>query len=462
MSPSLVDLALEVKRDEMRATQAFKSWVLLPPGTQVYPRFNWRELANKGYMENPDIFACISLLQKTVAGIDLHLYSADNDEEIEKHDLLDLLHRPNPEQPYQPFMEAVIGDLFYSGNTFIEKVGPYKNKSSQPKELWTLPPYRMHVIRGDYRGRVSGYMYMQDVLWDNWEVLHLKKYHPLDDFYGMSPIQACAINADANNAAAKWNYELVKNSGRPSGVISVNEESMDENTFEDLQYRVNQAYSGEHNAGRIITATGDLQWKQITMNPLDMDFHNMYLLNTRKICSCFGVPPQLIAEETAKTYSNFKESRQGFYKETILPLLDWILGEFNHWLVPLFGGGIYLQYDTTDIEAVAEDTNDTYDRALRALTSGAASVNETRVTLGLKKIGPEGDERLIPLNLDPESLVAMRAANGGRFVNQTTMNPISPSKKGTGPTGRPAISPDGEPVPPYKKKPEPNQDRADR
>jgi HK97 family phage portal protein len=403
-STLLNDLAYET-----RQTQAFKSWVLLPPGTQVFPRFNWRELANKGYMENPDIFACISLLQKTCAGIDLHLYSLDDDKEIDKHPLINLIRRPNPEQSYQAWMEDIVGDFFYSGNCFIEKVGPYKNKTSQPRELWTLPPYRMHVIRGDYRERVSGYMYMQDVSFNAYEVLHLKKYHPLDDFYGLSPIQACAINADANNAAAKWNYELVKNSGRPSGIVSVNEESMDENTFQELQDRMRQAYSGEQNAGRIVTTTGDLQWKQITMNPMDMDFHNMYLLNTRKICSAFGVPPQLIAEETAKTYSNFKESREGFYKETVLPLLDYLLGEFNHWLVPLFGGGVYLNYDTTEIEAIAEDTTDTYDRALRALAGGAATVNETREILGLKNLGPEADERLIPLNLTPESLAGEAA-----------------------------------------------------
>ncbi len=459
MSPNttlLNDLAL---RSETRQSQAFKSWVLLPPGTQVFPRYNWREFANKGYIENPDVFACVSLLQKTVAGIDLHLYSKSDDKEIKTHALLDLIERPNEEQAYQPWMEDVVGDLFYSGNTFIEKVGPHKNIRSQPRELWTLPPYRMHVIRGDYRERVSGYMYMQDVSFARDEILHLKRYHPLDDFYGLSPLRACALNVDANNAAMKWNYELVKNSGRPSGIVSVNEESMDENTFEEFNTSMRQAYTGEHNAGKIVTTTGDLQWKQITMNPMDMDFHNMYLTNTRKICAAFGVPPQLISEETAKTYSNFKESRQGFYKETILPLLDWILGELNHWLTPLFGGGIYLSYDVTDIEAVSEDTTDTYDRALRALAGGAATVNETRLTLGLKNLGPQCDERLIPQNLTPEDLVAGKLQMNNNLIKQG----IAPNAPAA--TGRPAISADGEKVQPatkLHKKPnkDPNNEKA--
>jgi phage portal protein BeeE len=40
-------------------------------------------------------------------------------------------------------------------------------------------------------------------------ILHMRLFHPLDDHYGMSPIEAAATAIDIHNQASKWNKALL-------------------------------------------------------------------------------------------------------------------------------------------------------------------------------------------------------------------------------------------------------------
>ena len=44
-------------------------------------------------------------------------------------------------------------------------------------------------------------------------------FHPDNDHYGMSPLEAAAIGIDIHNASGAWNKALLDNSARPSGAL---------------------------------------------------------------------------------------------------------------------------------------------------------------------------------------------------------------------------------------------------
>ena len=44
-------------------------------------------------------------------------------------------------------------------------------------------------------------------------------FHPLDDYYGLAPLEAAAVAVDTHNAAANWNKALLDNAARPSGAL---------------------------------------------------------------------------------------------------------------------------------------------------------------------------------------------------------------------------------------------------
>lgn len=52
-------------------------------------------------------------------------------------------------------------------------------------------------------------------------VLHLKTFNPLNDWYGLSPIEAAAYSIDQHNQAGAWNKAMLQNGARSSGAIVV-------------------------------------------------------------------------------------------------------------------------------------------------------------------------------------------------------------------------------------------------
>jgi HK97 family phage portal protein len=375
-------------------------------------------MAKDGFAGNPDVYTCITIKQNSVAGIPIELQRVASDGTIQvvkdlKNPYYKLLQRPNPYESWPRFIGHVVGDLQYSGDAYIERVGPTKDEHVPPKELNVLPPAEMRILRGNKQVPVSGYEWGPDIFFEPWQICHIKLYNPLDYFYGLSPLSSVSRAIEQNNAASLWNYNLLKNMGRPSGILTVADEVADEASFEEMRKKLHQQYEGSENAGRPMLLTGDMKWTQMGLNPAEMDFRMTYAANTRKICSAFGVPPQLVGELENRTYSNYGEARVAFYKETILPLMDWLLAEFDAWLTPLFGKYL-LTYDKSAVEGLQEDTNARYDRILRAVAGGVLAPNEGRAVLGYDPVD-NGDTRLIPLNLAPadvwEDIVRQRMLN---------------------------------------------------
>jgi phage portal protein BeeE len=50
-------------------------------------------------------------------------------------------------------------------------------------------------------------------------ILHTRLFHPLNDHYGLSPIEAASVAIDTHNAASRWNKSLLDNAARPSGAL---------------------------------------------------------------------------------------------------------------------------------------------------------------------------------------------------------------------------------------------------
>ena len=50
-------------------------------------------------------------------------------------------------------------------------------------------------------------------------VLHMALFHPMDDHYGMGPLEAAQTSLDIHNASAHWNKALLDNAARPSGAL---------------------------------------------------------------------------------------------------------------------------------------------------------------------------------------------------------------------------------------------------
>jgi len=221
----------------------------------------------------------------------------------------------------------------------------------------------------------------------------------------MSPIEAAARSVDQNNESRAWNVALLQNSARPPGAL-VAEQELQEEQFNRLKEQIKEQYSGAKNAGRPLLLEGGLDWKEMGLSPADMHWLEGLKLSAREIAIAFGVPPELIGDTANKTYSNYKEARQAFYTETVLPLMDWIRNELNNWLVPKFGDDrIYIDYDRDEIEALQEDRAAVWEKAMEAVKIGVLTPNEARLLLGYEEV-PGADTLMVPGNMMPLATIS--------------------------------------------------------
>jgi HK97 family phage portal protein len=274
--------------------------------------------------------------------------------EVLQHPLLDLIERPNPLQGKFEWIESAASFLYLSGNAYLESVGS-GDRSSMPKELYVLRPDRMRVVP-DPIHFVSGYEYTvsgRKVKFSSDQILHLKLFHPLDDWYGLSPVQVAALAIDKLNSGDKWNSSLLQNAAVPSGALTCKQRLTDEQ-FSRLKTEMRQQIQGVNNAREPLLLEQDLEWKELGISPKDMDWIEGLKMSALQVAQVYNVPPELIGLSPA-TYQNRKEARKALYTEVVCPLLNRFRDALNNWLVPQFGENLLLDYNKDGIEALSED-----------------------------------------------------------------------------------------------------------
>lgn len=358
---------------------AMRAILAVGPYTAKWMQTDYETFAREGYAGNSYVYACIRQIAMAVAGIPWKVYESDQKKKtFADHPLLNLIHRPNPRQSQGKFFETMVGYLFLDGNNYIERAGGIGG--GPPDELYCLRPDRVTIIPGTVLEPIAGYKYKvssQEVVFPAERVLQQKFFNPLDDWYGLSPMQAASRSVDQSNYATSWNVALLQNGAKPTGALQT-PLAIDDVQYQRLKGMIEEQYTGFANAGRPIILEGGLQWQEMGMSPLDMAWLDSQKLSARQIAMIFNIAPELIGDPDAKTFSNYAEARKALYEENILPLMDWLRDDLNQWLTPLYDSPTYIDYDRDEIEALSEDRNEIATRNNAAFAAGWITINDAR------------------------------------------------------------------------------------
>ena len=369
------------------ATSAF----MIPAGKAVWMQRDITKFADEGYRRNVIAYRAVSMIATAAASVPWKLTErrSRSSRMIDSHPLLSLLNTPNPLQGGTELCEALYAYRLIAGNAYLHAIGP---KGSAPLELHVLRPDRVAIIPGT-GGMPKAYRYtidtrtvdIADSLTGQSRVLHFKTFHPLDDWYGLSPVEAAAYSIDQHNQCSAWNQALLQNGARPSGALIVKTGdgqpgNLTESQYGRLRAQLDDQFSGSFNAGRPLLLEGGLEWKEMSLSPRDMDFLQVKNASARDIALAFGVPPQLLGIPGDNTFSNLKEARLALWEQTILPLLSSVTDALNNWLAPMFEGDLRLSFDQ-DAIPVLNDKRDTYWE--RISNASFLSDDEKRNLLGI-------------------------------------------------------------------------------
>lgn len=359
--PNLLNGFLRPEKTKASATGPLIAWSHI--GQPQWTPRRMSNLAEEGFRKNVIAYRCVMQIATAASTVPWLLYDAQGREK-DTHPLLDLLAHPNPLQDGVSFMESLHATLQIYGNAYIEAIRA-ENKSG-PVELHLLRPDRMKVIPAA-TGLPQGYVYSVNGQKTTWpadpltgqsDILHLKHYHPLDDWYGLAPMEAALQSIDQHNASGAWNQALLNQGARPSGALvyapKEGPASLTDDQLQRLREEMGQLYQGGRNAGRPLVLEGGLEWREMSLSPKDMDWLSGRNNAARDIALAFGVPAQLIGIPDAQTYANMEQARLAFYEETVLPQLTKVIAGLDHWLCPMYADRPELDYDPDGISALTE------------------------------------------------------------------------------------------------------------
>ncbi|WP_439148962.1 phage portal protein [Sulfitobacter sp.] len=348
-------------------------------------------LTRLGFCGNPVGFRSVKLIAEAAAALPLVLQDADR--RYETHPLMDLVSRPNGAQGRAELLEALYAQLLLSGNGYVEAVGA---ETGFPMELHVLRSDRMSVVPGAdgwpiaYEYAVGGRKHRFDASGQATPVCHIKNFHPQDDHYGFSPMQAAAMAMDVHNSASRWSKALLDNAARPSGAIiyrgAEGQGKLSDDQYDRLVNEMESHHQGARNAGRPMLLEGGLDWKPMGFSPSDMEFHKTKEAAAREIALAFGVPPMLLGIAGDATYANYQEAHRAFYRLTVLPLATRVTASLAHWLSGFSGEVVGLKPDLDQVSALSQERD-----AQWARVAGAEFLTqaEKRSLLGLPAVAAD-------------------------------------------------------------------------
>ena len=385
-------IAHERREFKQRGSNAQWRSYMVMPDQPVWMERDYVQFAEEAYIRNVIANRAINLVAVAAASVNLRLQqmvARGARKEVKVHPLLGLLWQPNPQQSMSDFFQAIYSYRLISGNAFIQAVGP---KDAAPGELHILRPDRVQVVAG--RSNLpSGYQYKVgdklmsfpvDAITGRSRILHLKNFNPLNDWYGLSPVESAAYSIDQHNQSGAWNQALLQNGARPSGALVVRPEagngaSLSEDQYHRIKMQIDEQFSGPANAGRPLLLEGGLDWKEMSISPKDMDFVQAKHSSARDIALAFGVPPQLLGIPGDNTYANLQEARLALWEQTVLPMVQNTCDALNNWLAPMYDNSLELVPDVENISALATRNQVMWDRVEKA---SFLSEDEKRAAVG--------------------------------------------------------------------------------
>jgi HK97 family phage portal protein len=361
------------------------------------------------------VYACVRVLTETIASLPLIVYRREDNggkTRARNHPLFTLLHdQPNNWQTAYEFIEMMQGHLELRGNAYAEIIPGRRGFVDQ---LIPLHPDKVEVevlkngqLDYLYRERPGNIRRIEQDM-----MFHVRGWGS-NGYVGASPIALAAEAVGMSLAAQEYGARFFENDASPGGVLEHPGTLKDDAATERMRKSWQEAHTGK-NRGKIAILEEGLKYTKIGLTNKDAQFLESRKFQAEEIARIFRVQPHKIGLLDKATFSNIEHQAIEFVVDTIRPRVrrweqaiqrDLILQKgtfFAEFLIDgLLRGDIKSRYEA-------------YKIALGGAGSPAfMRVNEVRVTENMNPIGPEGDQLVTPMNVQPQPPVKPNGSASG-------------------------------------------------
>ena len=289
------------------------------------------------------VYSAISLVSQSAASLaqfQVMQLRAETKKPIVNHEFERLLRAPNRYQfdSQFDFFEALFGFLKLSGNCYL-----YMNALSPnlpPAEIYILRPDRVMVVP-DRQTFVRGYVFNVDgaeLAFERDEIVHIKTWHPLNDWYGLTAVEALSLAAETDLKEAGWNKNFFdKQFAKPQGALAY-ADMINDSDWDKLKGESKEEYGGTQRRLMMLRGAGKggVQWLQMGLSQKDMEFITGRQFNKEEIYQ--GLAPGLLQMlDKNSTEANSIAGEKVFREYTLYPLLKRVQEKFTAKILPRYG-----------------------------------------------------------------------------------------------------------------------------
>lgn len=362
---------------------------------ELYQRLSWVQIAVSKVAE---VAATTAFSVKKLTG--------EEAEDIPNHPFELLLRRPNPLMSRAELLEATLAYHALTGNAYWWLNRP--GRKGAPTEIWVLPPHKVKPVP-DGRMYLRGYTYEPDggqpMPLELGDVVHFRRFHPLNSFVGLSPIEALATVATGDMAMQRWNTKFFdKDNAKPGGILAFRD-PIDDDTWARMKQDIKDEYGGTKRALMLLRDAGNgVNYIQAAMSQADVQFLDGRRFTQEEVYAIYapGLASMLAVNATE---ANSISGKRTFVEYGVWPHLVRVAEKITNDVLPLYGDGLIGEFD--DIRPT--------DRQLELAEIGAYGQTHTVDEVRAKFYGdkPLGDDRgnllvtevgkgLTPADPDPE------------------------------------------------------------
>lgn len=342
------------------------------------------------------VYACVYVLSSSVAQLPLHVKrkSGDKVETVKDHSAYYLLHdSPNAWQTSYKLREYAQSSVLLYGNAYIHIV---RDKNGGVVSLESLEPWKVQLLKNGSRYVYAYYGDDKTMSLSPDDVLHIKALGPSIKT-GKSVIQTHAETIGLGLDARKFASGFFGGNARPAGILSV-KTPLNSNTWENFKkmwQTAQEKLRSEEN--KTILLPAELDYKALTVSPVDTELLSMMKLNRSEIAGIFNVPAHMINDLEKATFSNISEQTIQFIRFSVMP---WVVNWEQELNRKIFTdaerkAGYFVKFNLAGIMRGTAGERATFYHA--AITDGWMSRNEARQLEDMNPV--EGlDEMLVSVN----------------------------------------------------------------
>jgi HK97 family phage portal protein len=348
-------------------------------------------------------------------------------EQIDDHDMLRLLERPNVFYSGSILWMATVADFMVNGDAYWLK--EWNRAGTRPVRLWFTPSWMIvpqgsesnpNVFIDHYRYTVDG----QPFDLDPSDVVHFRfGLDPDNPRKGFSPLKSVLKEVYTDDEAARFTASLLRNMGIPGLIVSPDTDSpITQPEAEATKQYMKDKFGGDRR-GEPMVMTGRTKVEQFGFSPDQMLLRDLRKVPEERVTAVLGIPASVAglgAGLDRNTFTNYGEARSAAYEQGIIPMQK-IMGEdvrfqlltdFEKDVHPLKFG-----FDLSQVRVLQEDIYKVTQAHDLAVRGGWEMVSEARRAKGLEVDEDRDNVFLRQLNVN-----TIPATDAGDFIERPIPN----------------------------------------